>query len=203
MKSENLIIIASKNIRMNYRYTILPSIFLLVIIPFLYGTKNLDYLKSADCLERMVALIGIPMFSALVWQEHSRSLYKVVALRTISFQFVVFLRMGLSILCTLLLIFAFELYMRICGCSFPFFVYAFRTLAASMAFGFTGLLLSSILQNAISGYLGSFCFYFIVQTIDFSLFKPVTNGTSLTLILFLTGISLLSVYFSKPIFDNL
>jgi hypothetical protein len=67
----------------------------------------------------------------------------------------------------LLLIFAFELYMRVCGCSFPFFAYALRTLAASMILGLTGLLISCIAQNTISGYFGSFCLYFVVQMIDF------------------------------------
>lgn len=161
MKAENLLTIITINIRMSYKYTILPAALLLLVIPFIYGTTNLDCLKSADCLERMVALIGIPMFTPLIWQEQSRSLYEMIALRTLSFRFVVLLRMVLSIIGTLLLIFIFELYMCICGCSFPFLDYAFRTLAASMILGLVGLFLSSITQNTICGYLGAFCFYFI------------------------------------------
>lgn len=118
MKTKNLLTILGANIRMNYNDTILPAILLLLIIPFVYGVENLDCLKSADCLERMAALIGIPMFSALVWQEHSRGLYEMVALRSFSFRLVVLLRMGLSVICTLLLILAFEIYMCICGCTF-------------------------------------------------------------------------------------
>lgn len=200
MKPQNLLTLISANIRMSYKYTALPAIILLLVIPFIYGTTNLDYLKSADCLERMVALIGIPMFVALIWQEHSYSLYEMVALRTVPFRFVTLLRIGLSTLCTLLLIFEFELYMRVCGCSFPFFAYTFRTLVASMIFGLTGLLIASMAQNTISGCLGSFCLYFIVQIMDLKLFKPVTNGIPVMLILLLAGISLATIYFSKPIF---
>jgi hypothetical protein len=166
LKAQNLLTIIAANIRMNYKYIILPAMLLLIAIPFIYGTTNLDCLKSADCLERMVALIGIPMFTGLVWQEHSHSLFEIIALRLVSFRFVVLLRIGLSAVCTLLLIFAFELYMCVCGCSFPFLAYALRTLAASMILGLTGLLISCISQNTISGYLGSFCLYFVVQMID-------------------------------------
>lgn len=186
MKAENLLTIIAANIRMNYKYTLLPAIVLLFIIPFIYGTANLDNLQSADCLERMVALIGIPMFTPLIRQEHSRSLYETIAFRQVSLRFIVLLRTVLSIIGSILLILAFEIHMRICGCSFPLFPYAFRTLAASMALGFIGLLVSSIVQNTIGGYLCAFCCYLIMQTGNLGeLFKPVTNGIQFLLVLFL------------------
>lgn len=199
MKAENLLRIIAANIRMNYKYTLLPAIVLLFIIPFIYGTANLDNLQSADCLERMVALIGIPMFTPLIRREHSRSLYETIAFRSISLRFIVLLRTVLSIIGSILLILAFEIYMRSCGCSFPLFLYAFRTLAASMALGFIGLLLSSIVQNTIGGYLCAFCFYLIMQTGYLGeLFKPVTNGIQFMVVLFLCSISLAIIYFCKP-----
>ena len=199
MNAKNLLRIITANIRMNYKYTLLPAIVLLFIIPFIYDTANLDNLQSADCLERMVALIGIPMFTPLIRQEHSRSLYETIAFRQVSLRFIVLLRTVLSIIGSILLIFVFEIYMRMCGCSFSLFPYAFRTLAASMALGLIGLLLSSIVQNTIGGYLCAFCFYLIVQTGNLGeLFKPVTNGIQFMLVLFLGGISLAIIYFCKP-----
>ncbi len=198
MKAENFLIIVGANIRMNYKYTLLPAIALLFVIPFIYGTENLDYLQSADCLERITALIGIPMFTPLIRQEHSRSLYETIAVRQVSVRFVVLLRIVFSMIGSILLIMAFEIYMRMDGCSFPFFPYAFRTLAACMALGFVGLLLSSIVQNTIGGYLCAFCFYCIAQTPNLGgLFRPVTNGIQLMLILFLGGIGLAVIYFGK------
>ncbi len=199
MKAENHLTIIGANIRMNYKYTLLPAIVLLFIIPFIYGTANLDSLQAADCLERMVALIGIPMFTPLIRWEHSHSLYESIAFRQVSLRSIVLLRTVLSIIGSILLILAFEIYMKICGCSFPLFPYAFRTLAASMALGFIGLLISSIVQNTIGGYLCAFCFYLIMQTGYLGeLFKPVTNGIRFMLVLFLGGISLAIIYFSKP-----
>ena len=199
MKAGNLLAMIAANVRMNYKYTILPSILLLLVIPYVYGTANLDCLKSADCLERMVALIGIPMFTALVWQEHSHSLYEIIALRSVSFRFTVLLRMVLSAAFTLLLIFAFEMYLYSCGCSFPFALYAFRTLCASVVLGLVGLALSSVTQSTVSGYLGALFFSFILQTKDFAgLSKPVTNGIPFVPMLFVAGISLAVIRFRIP-----
>lgn len=204
MKAKNLLIITAANIRMNYKYTILPSALLLAVIPLLYGTANLNGLQSADCLERMASLIGIPMFTALVRQEHSRVLYETAALRPISLRFIVALRICLSVTGTLLSIFLFEIYMKICGCSFPFFPYAFRTLAVSMALGLTGLFWSSILQTTVCGYLSAFCFYFIMQAENLKgVFCPVTNGIQIKLIVFLVSMNLAVICFCKPVFHSL
>lgn len=202
MKAGNYFTIITANIRMNAKYTFLPATVLLFVIPFVYGTANLDALQSADCLERMAALIGIPMFTPLIGQEHSRSLYETIALRQVSLRLIVLLRMVLSVIGSILLILAFEIYMRICGCSFPFFPYVFRTLAASMTLGLTGLFLSSIVRNTIGGYLCAFCFYLILQTGNLGeLFKPVTNGIRFMLVLFLGGVCMAVICFCKPLDD--
>lgn len=59
MRTENFLTVLGANVRMNYKNTLIPSILLLLVIPLIYGTANLDCIKSADCLERMVALTGI------------------------------------------------------------------------------------------------------------------------------------------------
>lgn len=191
MKAENLLVIAAANVRMNVKHTLLPAIVLLFVIPFLYGTGNLDRLQSADCLERMVILTGIPMFTALTRNEHPRSVYETAAIRPTSLRVIVSMRMGFSIIGTCLLISAFEIYMKRCGCSFPFFLYMVRTLAGCMALGFTGLLLACAARNTAVGYLGAFCFYFMIQGgILGRMCRPVTNGVSCMLLLFLAGAGL-------------
>lgn len=185
MKAENLLVIAAANVRMNVKHTLLPAIVLLFVIPFLYGTGNLD------CLERMVILTGIPMFTALTRNEHPRSVYETAAIRPTSLRVIVSMRMVFSIIGTCLLISVFEIYMKRCGCSFPFFLYMVRTLAGCMALGFTGLLLACAARNTAVGYLGAFCFYIMIQGgILGRMCKPVTNGVSCMLLLFLAGAGL-------------
>lgn len=184
---------------MNFKATFLPAAILLLVVPFFYGTANLDPLQSAACLERMVSLAGIPMFTGLVRQEYSRGLSEIIGLRPVSFRWIVLLRTGLSVIGTLLLICGFEVYMGICGCSFPFFGYAVRTLTASMAVGLAGLFVSLAVQNTAGGYLGAFCFYFAVQMGELGRFaKPVTNGIGGMLPVFLGGIGFGIIYFCRP-----
>lgn len=202
MRTENFITVLGANIRMNYKNTLIPSILLLLVIPLIYGTANLDYIKSADCLERMVALIGIPMFTSLFYREQSHDLYGMVALRPFSFRAVAALRIGISMAGTFVLVMAFEIYMRTCGSIFPFGAYAVRASAACMMLGAAGLLCASAVKNTAAGYLGAFSFYFVVQAgAGESVFKPVTNGIHPLLILSLCGAGAAILLFCKPAYQ--
>lgn len=188
MKIENFLTVLKSNVRINYKYTLIPAILLLLVIPVIYGTANLDCVKSADCLERMAALIGIPMFTPLLYREQSEDLYVLVALRPFPLRAMAALRIGISAVGALGLILVFEVSMAVRGSTFPVGAYAFRTLAACMALGFTGLLCASVLKNVVAGYLGAFVFYFAVQAgSSDSVFRAVTNGIQPLLLLFLFG----------------
>lgn len=187
---------------MNYKNAFIPSILLLSVIPLIYGTANLDGIKSADCLERMVALVGIPMFTSLFCREQSHDLYGMVALRPLSFRVVAALRIGISMAGAFALVLVFAIYMRACGSIFPMGVYAVRAFAACMALGFAGLLCASVVKNTVAGYLGAFCFYFAVQAgAGDSVFKPVTNGIHPLLILFLSGAGAAIILFCEPAYQ--
>lgn len=202
MKTENFLTVLGANIRMNYKNSLIPSILLLLVIPLIYGTANLDHIKSADCLERMVALIGIPMFTSLFYREQSPDLYSMVALRPLPFRAVAALRIGISTAVTFVLVIIFEIYLRVCGSTFPFGAYVVRALAMCMVLGFAGLLCASVVENTVAGYLGAFCLYFVVQAgaCD-SVFKPVTNGIHPLLILSLCGVGAAILLFCKPAYQ--
>ena len=98
------------------------------------------------------------------------------------------LRIGISMAGTFVLVMVFEIYMCARGCNLQFGVYAVRTFAACTVLGFAGLLCASLAKNMVAGYLGAFCFYFVVQAgAGASVFKPVTNGIHPLLILSLSG----------------
>lgn len=187
---------------MNCKNTLIPSLLLLLVIPLIYGTANLDCIKSADCLERMVALIGIPMFTSLFYREQSHDLYSMVALRPFPFRAVMALRIVISTAGTFVLVLVFEIYMCVCESTFPFGAYAVRALTACMVLGFAGLLCASVAKNTVAGYLGAFCFYFVIQTgvVD-SVFRPVTYGIHPLLLLSLSGIGAAIILFCKPTYQ--
>lgn len=192
MRARNLLTVIGSNFRLNFKQTLFPAILLLFIIPLIYGTSNLDSVKSADCLERMVALIGLPMFVPLLKPEQEVGMAAVITMRRLPYRIILVLRMAISLICTAMLILVFEGYMRIGGCSFPASVFALRTLAAAMTLGFVGLLASAVSGNTAVGFLVSFCWYCALQVEGIgAVFKSVSNGISVYQVLLLLGSSAL------------
>lgn len=197
MGVRNLLIITASNFRLNVKQTLFPAVLLLIVIPLMYGTSNLDSVKSADCLERMVALIGLPMFVPLLKPEQDGGMDAMIALRPFPYRIIAVLRVVLSIICTFLLILIFEGRMCIGGCSFPVYSYALRTLAVTMTLGFVGLLASAVSRNTIVGFLISFCWYLVWQIENIgAAFKSVSNGISVYQVLLLLGSSAAILFFS-------
>lgn len=186
MEARNLYYIIGSNVRLSFKQTLFPAILLLLVIPMVYGTSNLDSVKSADCLEKMVALIGLPMFVPLLKPEQNGGMDAIIAMRPLSYRIIVMLRMGLSLTGTLALIFSFEGYMCMDGCSFPIYVYAIRTLTAAMTLGLIGLFASTVSRNTAVGFLISFCWYGVLQIENIgAVFKSVSNGISVYQVLLL------------------
>ena len=119
MGARNLLTVIGSNFRLNFKQTLFPGILLLFVIPLIYGTSNLDSVKSADCLERMVALIGLPMFVPLLKPEQDGGMDAIITLRPFPYRIIIVLRVVLSLICTVALVLVFEGFMLIGGCLFP------------------------------------------------------------------------------------
>ena len=197
MEARNLLAITGLNLRLNIKQTLFPAVLLLLIIPLIYGTSNLDSVKSADCLERMVALIGLPMFVPLLKPEQDGGMDAIITLRPFPYRIIIVLRMMLSLIRTVALILVFEGYMRISRCSFPPSVFTLRTLAVTMTLGFVGLLASAVSRNTAVGFLVSFCWYCVLQVENIgAIFKSVSNGISVYQVLLLLGSGAAIILFS-------
>lgn len=197
MDAKNLLTITNSNLRLNIKQTLFPAILLMFVIPLIYGTSNLDSVKSADCLERMVALIGLPMFVPLLKPEQDGGMDAIITLRPFPYRIIIVLRMMLSLIRTVALILVFEGYMRISRCSFPPSVFTLRTLAVTMTLGFVGLLASAVSRNTAVGFLVSFCWYCVLQVENIgAIFKSVSNGISVYQVLLLLGSGAAIILFS-------
>lgn len=143
------------------------------------------------------ALIGLPMFIPLLKPEQEVGMDAIITLRPFSYRIIVVLRMALSLMGTSALIFSFEGYMSLGGCSFPAYVYTFRTLAAAITLGFIGLLASTVSGNTMVGFLVSFCWYCILQIENIgAIFKSVSNGISVCQVLLVLGSGMAIIFFS-------
>ena len=197
MDTRNLLTIINSNLRLNMKQTLFPAILLLFVIPLIYGTSSLDSVKSADCLERMVSLIGLPMFVPLLKPEQKVGMDAIITMRLFPYGMIVVLRVVLSLICTALLILVFEGYMSIGGCSFPAYAYALRTLTVTMMLGFVGLLASAVSGNTAVGFLVSFCWYGVLQAENIgAVFRSVSNGICVYQVLLLLGSGVAIVFFS-------
>ena len=197
MEARNLLTITGLNLRLNIKQTLFPAVLLLLIIPLIYGTSNLVSVKSADCLVRMVALIGLPMFVPLLRPEQDGGMVALITLRPFPYRIIIVLRMMLSLIRTVALILVFEGYMRISRCSFPPSVFTLRTLAVTMTLGFVGLLASAVSRNTAVGFLVSFCWYCVLQVENIgAIFKSVSNGISVYQVLLLLGSGAAIILFS-------
>lgn len=200
MEAKNLYAIIEANFRLNFKQTLFPAILLLLVIPMIYGTSSLDSVKSADCLERMTALIGLPMFVPLLKPEQNGGMDAMITMQLFPYRMIVVLRVALSLICTAALILVFEEYMHIGGCSFPVYVYTIRTLAVTVTLGFAGLLASAVSGNTGVGYLVSFCWYCALQIENVgAIFKSVSNGINVYQILLLLGSGAAIVVFSANV----
>lgn len=203
METRNFLTIIGSNLHLNFKRTLFPAILLLLVIPLIYGTSSLDSMKSADCLERMVALIGLPMFVPLLRPEQEVDMDAFITLRPFPYRIITVLRMVLSLICTVTLILVFEGYMRIGGCSFPAPVFTLRTLAVTMTLGFVGLLASAVSRNTVVGFLVSFCWYCALQVESLgAVFKSVSNGISIYQVLLLFSSGAAIIFFSGLPFEK-
>ncbi|WP_322174963.1 hypothetical protein [Acutalibacter caecimuris] len=199
MEARNLLIITGSNLRLNIKQTIFPAVLLLLMIPWIYGTSNLDSAKSAECLERIVALVGLPVFVPLLRPEQDSGMNAMIAMRPFPYRMIVVLRVVLSLIGAVALIFAFEGYMCMSGCRFPVCTYALRTLVAAMTLGFVGLLASAVSRNTAVGFLVSFCWYCALQIESVgAAFHCVSNGIGVQQALVLMGSGVAIILFSKP-----
>lgn len=203
MEARNLLTITSSNLRLNIKQTLFPAILLLLVIPLVYGTSNLDSAKSAECLERMVALVGLPMFVPLLRPEQDSGIDAIIAMRPFPYRVIVVLRVALSIIAAAALILAFEIYMYMSGCRFPVCAYTVRTLASAMTLGFIGLLASAVSRSTAVGFLASFCWYCVLQVESVgATFHCVSNGIGVWQALALVGSSAAIVFFSGTSFGK-
>lgn len=197
MRAGNFLAIAEFNVRLIYKKTVPLAAAVLLLIPLIYGVSNLDSVRSADSLERMVVLAGIPMFVPLIKPEQQEGMSALIMLRPVPYRMVIALRIGISLAGTLLLILAFETYMRVHGCTFPFFSYAVRTLLASVLIGLPGLLAGIFMKNTMAGFLVSSGIYGISQINGLDgIFRIVSNGVSAGQAAVLAGLILAVIVFA-------
>ncbi|GFI23912.1 hypothetical protein IMSAGC011_02702 [Lachnospiraceae bacterium] len=159
----NYYVLAKENFKIAVIKTIFPTFIILVLIPFVFGTSNLNSTKAAECLEKMVGLIGIPIFVPILKPEQNSAIHEVIFIKEFPYRVIVIFRLIMATILTVLSIYFFELYMLNDGCIFPIYKYLYRAIMVTMMIGGCGLCASAITGSTLAGYLIAFVYYFILQ----------------------------------------
>lgn len=157
----NLFVIAKENGKIVFRRGAYAAVMFLFLVPFLYGTAGLDREKAADCLGRLVALVGIPLFVFLLKPEQEPGVRDIMLIREFPYRVMICLRMVFAAFLSVILICFFVLYMQYQGCDVPVAVYTVRTVEVSMFIGGVGLLGSALIRRTLAGVLMSVGFVFL------------------------------------------
>lgn len=157
----NLYVIVKENVKVVLRQGAWAAVLFLFVVPHLYGIANLNGEKAADCLGRLVAFVGIPLFVPLSKPEQVSGLRDVILVKEFPYRISIFLRVVFAALLSAVFICIFEQYMRYRGCDFPTVIYTVRTAGVSMLAGGVGLLGSALFRRTLVGIRMSVGFVFL------------------------------------------
>lgn len=157
----NLYVIIKENCKIVFRQGVYAAITFLFLIPYIYGITNLNSEKAAECLGKLVALIGIPLFVFVLKPEQDPDIRDVILTKKFPYHSCILLRIVFAAVLSVALIYLFVLYMLHQGCEFPICTYTMRTAEISMLIGGIGLLGSVVFRKTLAGFLLSVSFVFL------------------------------------------
>lgn len=192
MELRNWYMIIKENFKINIKHSVIVALVIIFIIPFIYGTANLNEIKVAECMEKMVVLIGIPLFVPIVKPEQEFSIREIILIKRFPYRITVLLRIIMAVILSTVFIYGFEVYILYKGCSFPFYVYLLRTVIATMLIGGFGILVSVLSGNTLIGYLVAFLCFFLTQfKVPGLEMTIVSQGVSIWYVLIITFLYLI------------
>ena len=157
----SLYVIIKENCKIAFRQGGYAAVFFLLLVPYLYGITNLNDEKAADCLGKLVVLIGIPLFVSLVWPEQDSKIRDIILIKRFPYFISLLMRIVFAMFLSVFLIYLFVMYMLYQGCEFPIYTYTIRTAEISMLIGGVGLLGSVLFRRTLIGFLFSVGFIFL------------------------------------------
>ncbi len=153
--------ILKTNFHLAIRNNLFLAVVYLLIVPLLRGIANLDAVRSAECLEQSVILIGMFLIIPLNAPEQSRTIREVVCTKKIPHWIILFLRLVMSMLLLIIMVGIFSGIMVRKNCTFPFILYVTGTVISAMALGSIGFLVSELSNSVVAGYLVSVGYFLL------------------------------------------
>ena len=195
----NVLDIFKTNFGLSLRNNLLLAICYLLLIPIIRGTANLDAVRSAECLEQSVTLIGIFLIVPLNAPEQSKAIQEIIGTKKWPQWLILFVRLIMVLVTLIILTSIFAGIMKGNNCTFPVIPYVTGTIISELALGSVGFFISVLSNSVIAGYLtsmGYFLFNFpgdISSKSIFYLFSMGMGNYMEKLWLFLLSILLITI----------
>lgn len=176
----NVLEIFKTNFGLSLRNNLLLALCYLLLIPIIRGTANLDAVRSAECLEQSVTLIGIFLIVPLNAPEQSKAIQEIIGTKKLPQWLILFVRLIMALAALIILTGIFAGIMKGNSCSFPIIPYVTGTVISELALGSVGFLISVLSNSVIAGYLtatGYFLFNFLGDISNKSIFYLFSMGT--------------------------
>ena len=175
----NVLDIFKTNFGLSLRNNLLLAICYLLLIPIIRGTANLDAVRSAECLEQSVTLIGIFLIVPLNTPEQSKAIQEIIGTKKWPQWLILFVRLIMVLVTLIILTSIFAGIMKGNNCTFPVIPYVTGTIISELALGSVGFFISVLSNSVIAGYLtsmGYFLFNFLGDISSKSIFYLFSMG---------------------------
>lgn len=175
----NVLDIFKTNLGLSLRNNLLLAICYLLLIPIIRGTANLDAVRSAECLEQSVTLIGIFLIVPLNAPEQSKAIQEIIGTKKWPQWLILFVRLIMVLVTLIILTSIFAGIMKGNNCTFPVIPYVTGTIISELALGSVGFFISVLSNSVIAGYLtsmGYFLFNFLGDISSKSIFYLFSMG---------------------------
>lgn len=175
----NVLDIFKTNFGLSLRNNLLLAICYLLLIPIIRGTANLDAVRSAECLEQSVTLIGIFLIVPLNAPEQSKAIQEIIGTKKWPQWLILFVRLIMVLVTLIILTSIFAGIMKGNNCTFPVIPYVTGTIIIELALGSVGFFISVLSNSVIAGYLtsmGYFLFNFLGDISSKSIFYLFSMG---------------------------
>lgn len=196
----NVLDIFKTNFGLSLRNNLFLALCYLLLIPIIRGTANLDAVRSAECLEQSVTLIGIFLIVPLNAPEQSKAIQEIICTKKLPQWLILFVRLIMALVTLIILTSIFAGIMKGNNCTFPVIPYVTGTIISELALGSVGFFISALSNSVIAGYLtamGYFLFNFLGDISSKSIFYLFSMGTGNYIVkLWLTLFSVLLIAIS-------
>ena len=156
---EKYLAIAKEHLKFNICPHMLAALVMLILSPFILGTRNLNGMETAKVLETYTALMGVIFLPPIFWPEQNRDVRDLIRSKFIDIRIIYVVRLIINIAVMALFLLVYIQILIYGECRFEAGRYYMGTLAEMVALGGLGVICYSLSDNLVIGYMVPIIYY--------------------------------------------